>query len=373
MKRFVIVLLLLLAVPFAAFAGENDKEKYNEYLSSYDFSFFEDTLDDESYEYLEAIGADKFDFENIISMDFTDFLVVLKDMLSTSAKSPLKGCLAVIVYIVISALIRGMKLENESTLGDTFSTASALIVSVLLISGTGKTITLCAASLGVAGNFIYAFIPVFCAIVVVSGKGITAFSTGSMLLVMAQAVSFAASNIFMPVVNCFLALGICSGIRAELRLERLTSSLKTVLLWVISFVSGAFVSVLSIKTAVSARADMLGIRSARFVINSVVPVIGASISEGLLSIQSYSSLIKSSVGIVGIIAVAFVFLPAILEVALWRLTVTLCAVVSDVFGDSGISLVLSSFKDALLLANVILILSAVTTVISIGLLIAAGG
>ena len=50
MKRFVIVLLLLLAVPFAAFAGENDKEKYNEYLSSYDFSFFEDTLDDESYE-----------------------------------------------------------------------------------------------------------------------------------------------------------------------------------------------------------------------------------------------------------------------------------------------------------------------------------
>ena len=121
------------------------------------------------------------------------------------------------------------------------------------------------------------------------------------------------------------------------------------------------------------RADILGIRSARFVINSVVPVIGASISEGLVSIQSYSSLIKSSVGIVGIIAVMFVFLPSIIEVAVWRLTVTLCAVVSDVFGDSGISLVLSSFKDALLLANVILILSAVTTVISIGILIAAGG
>ena len=373
MKRFIIFLILFITLPFLAFAEETDKDKYNEYLSSYDLSFFDDTLDDETLDYLEAIGADKFDFENIISMDFADFLNVMKSIVNSSAKTPFKGCFTVIVYILISALIRGMKPDNAGEINDTFSTASALIVSVLLIASISKTITLCAASLGVAGNFIYAFVPVFSSIVIASGKGITAFSTGSMLLLLSQAVSFISSNVFMPVLNCFLALGICSGIRAELRLERLTSSLKTVLLWLISFVSGAFVSVLSVKTAVSSRADILGIRSARFVINSVVPVIGASISEGLVSIQSYSSLIKSSVGIVGIIAVMFVFLPSIIEVAVWRLTVTLCAVVSDVFCDSGISLVLSSFKDALLLANVILILSAVTTVISIGILIAAGG
>ncbi len=373
MKRFLIFLILFLTLPFIACAEETDKDKYNEYLSTYDLSFFDDTLDDETLDYLEAIGADKFDFENIISMDFADFLNVMKSIVNSSAKTPFKGCFIVIVYILISALIRGMKPDNAGEINDTFSTASALIVSVLLIASISKTITLCAASLGVAGNFIYAFVPVFSAIVIASGKGITAFSTGSMLLLLSQAASFISSNVFMPVLNCFLALGICSGIRAELKLERLTSSLKTVLLWLISFVSGAFVSVLSVKTAVSSRADILGIRSARFVINSVVPVIGASISEGLVSIQSYSSLIKSSVGIVGIIAVMFVFLPSIIEVAVWRLTVTLCAVVSDVFGDSGISLVLSSFKDALLLANVILILSAVTTVISIGILIAAGG
>ena len=373
MKRFLIVFLLVLSLPFFAFAEETDKDKYNDYLSSYDLSFFDDTLDDETLDYLEAIGADKFDFESIISMDFSEFTDVLLDILKSSAKAPFKGCATVIVYILISALIRGMKPGGDGDINSTFSTASALIVSVLLVTSISKTVTLCSAALGVAGNFVYAFVPVFTAIVVASGKGITAFSTGTMLLVLAQAVSFIAGNVFMPVVNCFLALGICSGIRAELSLERLTSSLKTVFLWSVSFVSGAFVSVLSVKTAVSARADMLGIRSARFVINSFVPVIGASISEGLLSIQSYSSLIKSSVGIVGIIAVGFVFLPAILEVAVWRLTVTLCAVVSDVFGDSGISLVLSSFKDALLAANVIIILSAVTTVISIGILIAAGG
>ena len=130
---------------------------------------------------------------------------------------------------------------------------------------------------------------------------------------------------------------------------------------------------LSVKTAVAAKADMLGIRSIRFAVNSVVPVIGSSISEGLLSIQAYSSLIKSSVGIVGIVAVVLVFLPAIVETAVWRISLSFCSVLSDVFGDKSVSSVLNAFREALLLANVIVILSMVTTVISIGILVAAGG
>ncbi len=373
MKRFIVVLLLLLAVPFTVSAETAEKQEYNKYLSSYDFSFFDDTLDDETLNYLSQLGAGEFDFENIISMDFSSFLNVIGDVLKSSAKAPLRGSASVVVYIIISALIRSMKPEGDLGLSDSFSTASALISSVILVAGISKTVTLSAAAIGVAGDFIYAFIPVFCAIVLASGQGVTSFSTNSLLLVLAQGISFLSANVFMPLINCFLALSICSGLRAELRLERLTSSLKTVILWCVSFISGAFVSVLSIKTAVSARADILGIRSARFVINSVVPVIGGSISEGLLSIQSYSSMIKSSVGIVGILAVALVFLPAIIEVAVWRLTLTLCAVISDVFDDKSVSLVLSSFRDTLLIANVLLILSAVTTVISIGILIAAGG
>ena len=175
----------------------------------------------------------------------------------------------------------------------------------------------------------------------------------------------------MPIINCFLAIGICSGLRVELNLERLINTLKRGITALISVSCAIFVSILSIKTTVSARADILGIRSLRFVINSVVPVIGGSISEGLLSIQSYSSLIKSSVGIVGIIAVALVFMPSIIEIVLWRIMLSLCLLISDIFGDSSVSLVLKAFKDTALLINVVLILSMVTTIISIGILIAA--
>ncbi|MBR3148799.1 MAG: hypothetical protein IKF64_01395 [Eubacterium sp.] len=360
-------------LPFSALAADYDGEKYNEYLSQYDLSFFEEKLDGDTYRYLEEIGADKFDFDSLSSMSLDDFFAVISDIISGSFSDAIKGAVSVIAYILLSSVIRGVNSENSSLMSGTYSTATALIISVLLVMQIGKTLSLCASTLGVAGSFVYAFIPVFCAIVLASGGGVTSLSSNTLLMVLAQAVSFISSNVFMPVINCFLALGICSGIRAELRLDKLIASLKSLMIWCISFISGAFVSVLSLKTAVTARADVLGIRSARFVINSVVPVIGASISEGLMSIQSYSKLIKSSVGVVGIIAVALVFLPSILRVTAWRMLLSVCQLISDVFGDNSVSLVLTSFRDTLLIANIILILSAVTTVVSIGILIAAGG
>ena len=75
----------------------------------------------------------------------------------------------------------------------------------------------------------------------------------------------------------------------------------------------------------------------------------------------------------GIIAVVLVFLPAIIEVVFWRFFLLLSSIISDVFGDKSVTLVLKAFCDAMLIMNVILILSMVTTIISIGILIAAKG
>ena len=369
MKRFLIFLLLFLIFPVCAFA-EGDGE-YNEYLSDYDLSFFKDELSDEAYEFLSDLGVADFDFNSISSIGFEDALNVVKKIMQNKLKSPLKSALYILTFILLSALFQSIKSESGEDLNGIYSTCSALIISVILVTQMSPAITLACSSIKLAGSFIFAFVPVFCAIVAASGGISTSFSTNSMLIILSQVLSFISANTFMPLSNCFLAIGICSSLRSELNLGNLISTFKKWITTLISVISAMFVSILSIKTNVSARADMLGIRSVRFVINSVVPVIGGSISEGLLSIQNYSSLIKSSVGIVGIIAIALVFLPAIIEIALWRFVLSLSSIVCDVFGDSSVSSAINAFKETALLINVVLILSMVTTVISFGILIAA--
>lgn len=370
---FLCALLLFLLIPVSSYSMDYSEEEYNETLSSYDLSSFEKELDADTYKMLDELGVLDFSYESITGLSFNDIVGLLKSLFQKKAELPIKSSVTVLIFILLSAFLQSLKAESDDSVNMIYSTATALLVATVVLVKLTSTVSLASMAISVASNFVYAFIPVFCSIVVASGGITTGFSTNTTLLILAQGLSFISSNVFMPIVNCYLAFGVTSSLRYELNLDKLLSSVKKIITTCISFVSGVFVSVLSVKTAVAGRADMLGLRSIRFAINSVVPVIGSSISEGLLSIQAYSSLIKSSVGIVGVMAVVLVFLPSIIEVVLWRISLTLCVIVSDIFGDKSVSAVLNAFLNTLLLINVILILSMVTTVISFGILIAAGG
>ena len=374
MKRFIYifaVFIVLLIIPQTAYAEETDD--YQDYLNQYDFSFMEE-LDGDTYDLLDELGLTNFDYNTLVNFTVSDFLKSIKDILKGAVQTPIEACIAIFVFIILSSFFQNLKstMINDE-MSSVFSTVSALVIAVVLAVKMKTTISLACTAISVCADFVFAFVHVFCIIVAASGNTVAAFSTNTMLLSLAQTLNYISKNIFVPLTNCFLAIGICSGLRSELNLSSLLAFLKKYITTAISMAAAFFVSVLSIKTAVASRADAIGLRSIRFAINSVVPVIGSAISEGLLSIQSYSSLIRSSVGVVGIIAVALVFMPAIIEVVLWRFFLSLSSLVSDVFGDKSVSLVIKAFADAMLIMNVILILSMVTTIISIGILIAAKG
>lgn len=353
-----------------AYAQTDDEDTYKEALSSYDFSCFEE-LGDSANEVLEQLGIDDFDYTKITELDAKTCIEVLWNLIKENLTEPLGAAVTILCFTVLSAFLSGFSGNRLFSDSSVYSTAASLVIAVIISVQCADTIAVACTTIEVCSDFIYAFFPVFMVIITVSGGALTSFSTNTLLLSLAQGLNFLASNIFVPLINCFLALSICSGIRSELNIDGALRVIKRVLIGIISFSAGAFVAVLSIKTAVASRADALGLRSLRFAINSVVPVIGSAISEGLLSIQSYSSLIKSSVGIVGIIGVAALFLPALINVVGWRISISISLAVSEIFDDKSVSKMLRAFSDAFLLLNVVLILAMVTTIISIGILIAA--
>ena len=371
---FTVSLFLFCAVPFSVGAKEDGltEEGYRQQLESYDLSFFESELDRDTYSFLEELGLNEFSLDGITSLSLDRVLSLLIKILKIRATKPLFGAQSVLIYIILSAFFQSVK-SDMSDMNSLYSTVSALAVSLVLAGEISPTVSLAVSSVGVASDFVFAFVPVFCAIVATSGGITQAFSTNAMLLTLAQAFSVFASDFFTPVINCFLGIGICSGLRCELQLQRVVAGIKKGIIFLLSLTCGAFVSVISIKTTVAARADILGIRSIRFVINSVVPVVGGALSEGLLSIQSYTSMVRSSVGTVGIIAICLVFLPAILETALWRLVMFFGIALCDVFGEKNVSLMLEAFRDTALLLNVVLIISMLCAVISFGILTVSGG
>lgn len=369
MRKFIlplVILLLMVMSPIEAYADE-----YEDYLSAFDLSSFE-ILDKETQDFLQSIGADNFNYESITDLSFTNVITYIQNVFIKSINSPLKTAAVIIAFIIISSYVKTLNTEiNDGEISSFFSTISALIISIFIAKEITDCINVSYSTIKLCVDFSYAFFPAFCIIVATSGGTVTSFSVNTLLLSLSQGMNYISDLIFIPLINCFLALGICSSVRSEINLSSLCSSLKKLITVLISSLSALYISVLSIKTAVASKADALGLRSMRFAINSVVPVIGPSISEGLISIQSYSSLIKTGVGIVGIIGVFSTFLPALCQVVSWRLTLFLCSICSDVFDDKSTSQTVNAFRDALMIIEVILILSMLTTIISIGILVAA--
>lgn len=371
MKRFVLTFLLLLALPGVCFAAQSalSGDGYRQALSGYDLSAFE-KLGDDANSVLEQLGLDDFDFETVTALDAKSCVQVLGRLARQNIQTPLRALLSVLSFTLLSAFLTGF--SGSGLLGQNssvYSTASALVIAALIAAQCADTVSLCCATIGICADFVFAFFPAFLVILTVSGSSLTGVSTNTLLL----GLNILSAKLFVPLINCFLALSLCSGMRSSLNIDGALRVVRKGLISLISFCAGAFVTVLSVKTAVASRADALGLRSLRFAINSVVPVIGSAISEGLLSIQSYAGLVKSTVGVVGIIGVIALFLPALINVIGWRVSIAVSVAVSEIFDDRTVCKMLRAFGDAFLLMNVVLILSMVTTVISIGILIAAKG
>lgn len=375
MKRFVLTFLLLLALPGVCLAAQSalSGDGYRQALSGYDLSAFE-KLGDDANSVLEQLGLDNFDFETVTALDAKSCVQVLGRLARQNIQTPLRALLSVLSFTLLSAFLTGF--SGSGLLGQNssvYSTASALVIAALIAAQCADTVSLCCATIGICADFVFAFFPAFLVILTVSGSSLTGVSTNTLLLGLAQGLNILSAKLFVPLINCFLALSLCSGVRSSLNIDGALRVVRKGLISLIAFCAGAFVTVLSVKTAVASRADALGLRSLRFAINSVVPVIGSAISEGLLSIQSYAGLVKSTVGVVGIIGVIALFLPALINVIGWRVSIAVSVAVSEIFDDRTVCKMLRAFGDAFLLMNVVLILSMVTTVISIGILIAAKG
>jgi stage III sporulation protein AE len=79
------------------------------------------------------------------------------------------------------------------------------------------------------------------------------------------------------------------------------------------------------------------------------------------------------VGIYGVIACAAVFLPILAELVLWRITFNITATVSDLMSVPKISSVLRSADTVLSVLIGIILLTAAMFIISLGVVLAAGG
>ncbi len=366
-KKIIVFILIFLCFSLNINAQETDI--YKQQLENSGALEIEDSLPDYVKEYLNENSIDISDYNWVNTLTSQNVFSHIWGFLKSGIKGPLIALSSILAVILISALL----FQNENSAVNTavmfatsLATASIVCVPVFsVISASVNAMKGCAV-------FMSAFIPVFAVIIASSGQVATSVSMSALLLGATNAVSFISNFAVVPLMGGYLSISVASSVSPLLNNNEISSAIKKLSFWIISFVSTVFLGILSVQTAVNASADNLSMRTAKFLIGSSVPVAGGVLSEALNTLTASMSLLKTSVGIYGVVICCLIFLPILIELLLWRFALWITNFISQNFSLGKISGLIEAVDTVLSVLVGIIILNCAMFVLSLTVLVSSG-
>lgn len=384
MKKILMFLLclLLLCMPVSAVSGSDAsgestlQEQFEEQLEASGADELIENAPEQVKESLYDLGLDTISFQKILSLSPKEFIPYFIDQVQAVIARPVKLLAIVVGIIVLCALMNALKQSMaKDKLKEVFQVVSILCICAAVItpvidciSKTGKTIFDCS-------NFLISFVPVLSGVMTAGGQIVTATSYQVFLFWAAELVSVIVSRTLVPFLGIYLAIAITSSMNAEFRLDKIADSLKSLICWSLGGLLTVFVGILSIQGIVASSADTVSLKATKFLISSVVPVVGGALSDALGSVQSCVKLLKTSVGAYGIIIAVMTFLPLLIESISWLLVTKISQVVAEFLGVGGVTPVLKATSSVLgiILAIILCFMMLIIITTTIMMLLGTGG
>lgn len=381
MKRIIIYLALLFALlcfmPSASAAiSETNTDSdsiYSEFESTLELQQMYDSLPEEAKASLENMGISSIDATSLNDISFTSFISEITSVASSQAKGVFLSFVNVVAVIIITAIFDGYSSSLNLTLKEVLSVVTALCISAALVVPLTDLIDSATYIITTSSDFILVYVPIMVAVLISCGQSISGSGYYSLMIFAAEGISQLAGKFMAPMLSVFMGIGISSSVAPGLKMNGFLNMISKTLKWLLSFVFTMFSTFLGFKTIISSTIDNVSTRAIRFTMSSFVPVVGAALSEAYKTVQGSVHLLKNGIGVFAIIAVIVVFMPILIRILLWLLSVNLCKSFSQIMDMSVPTNILGIISTVLSVLLAIVICIMALYIISTALIISLGG
>ena len=286
-----------------------------------------EAIDSDTAEALEKIGLKDFSFDEIYSISFDNITAFFADTLKEKAEHIIKDfaqLFCVIMFIgILSALV------NQTSDYKMTEILSVVILTVLAVNAINGSLGAVVSVLSLSGKFMLGFAPVYTLIISLSGNTATALTYNTFAMLFAQLISSLISTHIVDLIGVFFCLGISFAMNGSVSISRFSSCVNRLVTTSLGFIASVFTGFLSLKNILSVSVDRVSVRSIRFLISSLIPVVGSSISDAYSSLLGSINLIKSSVALVGILVIVIINTPIIVETLIYYISFNLLGYLSE--------------------------------------------
>lgn len=360
-----IALLFVFSVYTAAI--DTDFDNLEESISDELFS----AIDKDVLSVLQELGIDKnslFDISNVSLKNISAFF-------GSTLKEKAQGCLSDIFTLLCVILLSGgvaslfAGSRNESFI----SNMSVVLLMLLSIDIVAETVSATVSVLKLSGSFMLSFVPIYTLIISLSGNAAAALTYNSLIMAFGEVLSSVIAYILPDLSGLLLCLIISFSLNESINISRLINFVNKTVSVFLGLFAGAFTGFLSLKNILSASLDSVSVKSVRFLISSLIPVIGSSISEAYSSLLGSINLIKGSVAFVGIIVILIINLPVLAEALIYYLSFTALSYLSDGFSGVRAGECLRGIACALRILMLLCVFEMFILIISTGIMLSLKG
>lgn len=334
---------VLFCIGGTAFADEAEQELNDNILSildGLDMSALEEYLQNHENDFLFTFGDSareivEYLVRGNLSLDYSSYLGELFSVLFENVLSLLPAFLQIIALSIICAIVKSAEGGPMSvhTTKVVRIVCYALIITILAAMLAG-IVSSAAQSIDNVKAQVEVVTPILVTLTVLTGgSGAGAIYQPSALFISGGAVEIVGGIIF-PATVAIIVISFISKLSPDMSFSGTSKLIKSILKWVIGITLAVFSLFITVQSTGASLFDGIFFKATKYLVGSSVPIVGNFLSAGVDMIVAAGSVIKSSVGIVGIVLLIVEIAPPIILLAAFSLILKLVAAIVQPIGES---------------------------------------
>lgn len=176
-------------------------------------------------------------------------------------------------------------------------------------------------------------VPVMTALYIAGGNTGAAAVNASSLIIRINLIELCATSVVMPAVCACISLILADSLRSgEGSLSGVISWIKHTLAFVFGLGSTLLMASLAAQNIIAAAGDNAGARAVKFLAGNMIPIVGSTVGDTMRTLAVSVKLLRSTVGVAGMVTLGILLLPLLCELFLTRWALNSAAAVGQMIG-----------------------------------------
>ena len=285
------------------------------------------------------------------------------------------GLLArLLVLVVLAAAVRQLHGAFESeTVGRVADAAVFLALGVVCLAGFSTAVHLARSAVADLSSFLLAMLPALVGLLAATGSVTSATLVQPALVAAVTGVSLVVRVVILPLVVLAAVLDVVSALNPDFRLTGLAGLLRQWSLLVLGLASTVFLGVVAVQGMAGAVADGVAWRTGKYAVRSLLPVVGGLISDAADLVLTSGLLLRSGLGLIGLVTVALLVVVPVLKLLALSLIYRGAAALAQPVGGEAVAGVLGGLGSAVVLLTAAVAVVGLMCFLALAVLVGAGG